>query len=126
MKNVVVLLVMSPSARRRALINQFAFADVEVLFAGDCRRAREVLGARADIDVAVTDLTLSDGNWRDVLEWTVHRDTPPPVVVVSPVGGERLWAEVLWRGAHDLLVEPVEGVEIRRSIEGAVRGAFVH
>jgi DNA-binding NtrC family response regulator len=123
-KTSAILLVMSPSQRRRALIPRFHRSGAEILLAGSCRRARQVLRTRADITVAVTDLTLNDGNWCDVLESTIHREVPTSVVVVSPVGGERLWAEVLWRGAHDLLVEPLEDLEVRRTLESATRASL--
>jgi len=122
-KPVVVLLIMVPGKRRRALAANLERAGLETLSASNCRGARELLRIRPDIAVAVTDLTLADGNWRDLLEYTIHRDVQTSVVVVSPVGGERLWSEVLWRGAHDLLVEPFEGLEIRRAVESAERAA---
>jgi DNA-binding NtrC family response regulator len=117
---------MPPSARRRAFTSSFPPTGLKLLFANDCRQARELSRSHPDITVAITDLTLPDGNWCDVLDHTMHRDAPPSVVVVSPVGGERLWAEVLWRGAYDLLVEPFEGLEVRRTVEGAVRAASAH
>ena len=33
----------------------------------------------------------------------------------------RLWSEALWRGVHDLLVEPYENFEVKRAVEGALR-----
>lgn len=120
-KHAVVLLIMASGERRRALTPALQHAGVDLITIGSCRGARELLRVRLDITVVVTDLTLADGNWCDMLEYTLHRDVQTAVLVVSPVGGERLWAEVLWRGAHDLIIEPLENIEVRRAVEGAVR-----
>ena len=43
----------------------------------------------------------------------------------SPRGDEKLWPEVLWRGAFDLIVEPFESFEVRRIVDGTLRAARV-
>ena len=71
----------------------------------------------------ITQLTLADGNWCDLFKYLVDRGSHASVVVSSPQADERLWSEVLWRGAYDLLVEPYESGEVCRVVEGALRVA---
>ena len=121
MKKTVLLI--GPGACRRVVTTNIKSLGMEMLFANDWRKARQTLEARPDITLAVTALTLVDGNWCDLVQHTAQRDFQTPVVVVSRTGSARLWAELLWRGAHDLLVEPLDDREVRRTIEGAVRAA---
>lgn len=123
MKNTVLLV--GPGACRQALTSAIEVLGMEVLAVHDWRQARQALDARPDIAVAITALTLGDGNWCDVVQHAAQRDFQTSVVVVSRTGSARLWAELLWRGGHDLLVEPLNGCEVRRTIEGAVRAAEV-
>ncbi len=58
----------------------------------------------------ITQLTLADGNWCDLFKYLVDRGSHASVVVSSPQADERLWSEVLWRGAYDLLVERTKAV----------------
>jgi DNA-binding NtrC family response regulator len=120
-KNTVLLV--GPGACRRVLTSNLETLGMETLFVNDWRQARQTLDARPDITVAVTALTLGDGNWSDVVQHAAQRNFQTAVVVVSRTGSARLWAELLWRGAHDLLVEPLNSREVRQTIEGAVRAA---
>ena len=51
------------------------------------------------------------------MDCDIHAST----VVSSPHADERLWSEVLWRGAYDLLVEPHESREVHQTVTGALR-----
>jgi FixJ family two-component response regulator len=53
----------------------------------------------------------------------VDRGIHASVVVSARLADERLWSEVLWRGAYDVIVEPYEAEEVRRIVEGALRAA---
>jgi hypothetical protein len=44
--------------------------------------------------------------------------------VSSPAADEHFWSEILWRGVHDLLVEPHDADQVRRAVEGAIRHAY--
>jgi DNA-binding NtrC family response regulator len=117
----VVLLVMPFSERRSMLLSKLESVDAKFLAAENCRDVRTVLRDQVDVNVIVTDTTLTDGSWCDVLNHVAHLGSRANVVVTSEVGDERLWSEVLWRGAYDLLLEPVEAREVRQVMEGALR-----
>jgi DNA-binding NtrC family response regulator len=117
------VLLVGPGACRRALTSTIRILGMEALFVSDWKGARQALDAQPDITVAITALTLGDGNWCDVVQHAAQRDFQTAVVVVSRTGSARLWAELLWRGAHDLLLEPLNRREVHRTIQGAVRAA---
>jgi DNA-binding NtrC family response regulator len=122
--SAVVLLVMPSSERRSMLLSKLKSLNAKFLAAENCRDARTVLRDQGDVNVILTDTTLTDGNWCDVLNHLSHRGSRANVVVTSEVGDERLWSEVLWRGAYDLLIEPVEAREVRQVMEGALRASL--
>jgi len=105
------------------LLSKLESVDAKFLAAENCRDARTVLRDQEDVNVIVTDTTLTDGNWCDVLNHVSHLGSRANVVVTSEVGDERLWSEVLWRGAYDLLIEPVETREVQQVMEGALRAS---
>jgi DNA-binding NtrC family response regulator len=121
-KKTTVLLV-GRGSRRQTLTSNLEVLGMEILFANDWRQARQLLQTNPEVAVAVTDLTLPDGNWCDVVQFAAQQDFQTSIVVVSRTGSERLWAELLWRGAHDLLVEPLNDREVRQTVEGAARAA---
>ena len=129
MTRPLTLLVMPPE-RRTPLLRSLQSLDLETLAVSTCGEARALLRTLPPIEVVITRVSLADGNWCDVLRHLVDADVPASVVVSSPRADEHLWSEVLWRGGYDLLVEPYESDEVRRTIEGALRasgrGKFVH
>ncbi len=77
---------------------------------------------RRDADVVLTDCHLPDGGWKDVLYELARRHTAaPPVIVVSRLADERLWAEVLNLCGHDVLATPFRADEVLWSISSAWR-----
>jgi DNA-binding NtrC family response regulator len=64
--------------------------------------------------VILTESSLPDGDWRDILSFSNSRCPGAQVVVMSRVADEALWAEVLNRGAFDLLAMPPEQPEVVR------------
>ncbi len=122
MKSVVALIVM-PSERRSPLVKKLRGLHVDVLAVDNCQQARGLLQTHPPVDVVIAQVTLSDGNWCDVFKYLVDNDIHASLVVSSPQADEILWSEVLWRGAYDLLVEPYESQELRKTLEGALRAS---
>jgi DNA-binding NtrC family response regulator len=72
----------------------------------------------------VTDATLEDGNWRDVLRTVVDYDPQAGVILIAPSSAdEMLWSEAMWLGVHDILVEPFTETEAQQVVEGVLRAA---
>ncbi len=99
---------------------------ISVLAARNCRETRQMFQSVQGIELVITATTFSDGNWTDVLKCLVDAGVKASVVVTSSHASERLWSEVLWRGAYDLLVEPYESSEVCRVVEGAARASSGH
>jgi len=85
------------------------------------RDARRIMESGDAIDVIVCDLSLPDGNWSDVMRDVIASGTSACVVVRAAGADQRLWSEVLWRGAYDILVAPYSREEAQRTLEGATR-----
>jgi DNA-binding NtrC family response regulator len=74
------------------------------------------------VSVLITESSLSDGVWKDVLGDVSNFQDPPKIIVTSDLGDERLWAEALSCGAYDVLAKPFHRSEIRRIISLAWNG----
>jgi FixJ family two-component response regulator len=69
--------------------------------------------------VVITEQHLSVGTWRDVLEVMQVLPDPPLVIVISTHADDRLWAEALNLGAHDVLAKPLDRHEAIRVLQWA-------
>ena len=123
MPDLIELLLVMCGERRTQLLEILESSDAHVLTVSSCREARRVLKTHPTIEVVIADLSHPDGNWCDILKCLVDSGISASIVVSAPYADDRLWSEVLWRGAYDLLVEPHESFEVRRIVEGAARAA---
>jgi len=81
--------------------------------AGSLGQARTKLRQKR-FSAVVTEASLPDGNWLDVLNLTRDIATGPQVIVTDKQADARFWAEVLNLGAYDLLPQPFYEPEVRR------------
>jgi DNA-binding NtrC family response regulator len=72
-----------------------------------------------DISVVLCERDLRPGSWIDLLEGIRDLPHPPSLIVTSGMADERLWAEVLNRGAWDVLAKPFDHMEVVRSVKSA-------
>jgi DNA-binding response OmpR family regulator len=79
---------------------------------------------QADYDVVLTEATLHDGNWLDVLHLVRDFRQSPNVIVTDPAADDQFWAEALNLGAYDLLAQPYYEPEVRRILFNACSHAF--
>lgn len=117
--NATTLLVLSPQ-RRSKLQRLLNDCGVQTSVASTLEEARQKLASSSSYDLVLTDAELPDGSWQDLLEFVLDSRKACEIVVNSSCGDEDLWAEVLQRGAYDLLVEPYDRQEVCRIIEGAL------
>ena len=84
----------------------------------DLQKAHAQL-AQHRYEVILTEASLPDGSWLDVLE--LARDLAPAaeVIVTDPYADARFWAEALNLGAYDLLAQPFYESEWRRILSNA-------
>src|SRR5438132_12700861 len=114
---IKALLVMARE-RRLPLLDVLESCSIEVLPVCDCNEARRMLEAQPPVQVVVTDTALPDGDWR-VLEIVVQGGANIEVVVCSRLGDPNLWLDVLEQGGYDVLVEPFDHEEVRRTLQVA-------
>ncbi len=120
-KKAVALVVMSLPERLKSLLAELKSLNLDILTVPTCRQARNLLRTTSPVDVVITDVTLTDGNWSDVLREVVEMGADTHVVVHASSPDAILWSEVLWRGVYDMVTEPYQEQEVRTVIEGAVR-----
>lgn len=71
--------------------------------------------------VVICDAELPDGGWRDVLRNIGPRANSPLLIVAGRLADDRLWAEVLNEGGHDVLAKPFRPAEVLQSVTSACR-----
>jgi len=76
---------------------------------------------KRQFEVVVCERDLQSGSWKDVLEQATILPDPPSLIVTSRLADERLWAEALNLGAHDVLAKPFDSNEALRVIGAAWR-----
>ena len=82
------------------------------------RQARNHLNQQ-EYDLILTEASLPDGNWLDVLHLTRESPKETEVIVTDPLADARFWAEALNLGAYDLLAQPFYEPEVRRILSNA-------
>jgi DNA-binding NtrC family response regulator len=70
-------------------------------------------------DVILTEASLPDGGWMDVLHMVRECPREPEVIVTDAQADARFWAEALNLGAYDLLAQPFYEPEVRRILYNA-------
>ena len=120
----VVLLVLSCPERHARLAAILRALGVDLLRVRQCWEARALLQTRPPLLAVVTDVTLEDGNWCDVLRAVVDYDPQAGLILVAPSSAdEMLWSEAIWQGVHDILVDPFTEAEAQQVVESVLRVA---
>ena len=124
MQNEVTALIVMPKERRSRLLDHLS--GVNVRTASSCEEAAELLREDPEVRVVLTDLSLPDGSWFDVLNRVGDLNASAEVVVCARVADERLWTQVLEAGGFDVLVEPYQEREVKRILRAAATGRSSH
>ena len=121
---IKAMLVMARE-RRLPLLDLLESCGFEVLLVFDCNQARRMLETQLPVQVVLTDRTLPDGDWRQVLEIVAQGRPNVQVVVCSRLGDHTLVIDVLEQGGYDVLIEPYQREEIQRVLEGAADRSYI-
>lgn len=70
--------------------------------------------------VVVTDTSLPDGGWADVLKATCACPSYPPLIVVSRLADVSLYLDIMESGAYDLVVPPLASADLAHIVNGAL------
>ena len=71
--------------------------------------------------IVLCDSQPATGTWQQLLAALSKLPDPPLLIVTSRVADERLWAEALNLGAHDVLAKPYENTEVLWVLNAALR-----
>lgn len=69
--------------------------------------------------VILTEASLPDGGWPDVLELARQSAPDTEVIVTDPFADARIWSEVLNLGGYDMLAQPFFAPEVQRILSNA-------
>lgn len=106
--------------RSRALIRQIEEQGVGVIAAAGRDEARTILQGSPHVPIVLTDESLPDGDWRDVLQDVAAAGVPAEVVVCTASSQSMtLCFELLDRGAFGLIAEPFDRDQLQWLINTA-------
>ena len=112
-----VLLVHDQEEPFHALEQILLSQGIRTEHAHTCSEAGSALRGPCSARVVLTDTSLSDGTWADVLDLA----SAVPVVVVSRLVDIELYLNALERGAADFIVPPVSPDDLAYVIGTAIR-----
>ena len=115
-----ICVLMADSETRENLQGLLAELQLEVVAAASSSVYRNLARERR-FAVVICDTKLPDGSWVDVFETLTHEEAPS-FIVTSRLADDRLWVDVLHRGAYDVLVQPFDRSEVARVISLASDG----
>jgi DNA-binding NtrC family response regulator len=116
-KTTIVLVMAGRDPVLEAIERQLEVLDVPRHRATSLQEFQQLSQESDTPDVVITGVSLPDGNWCDVLRSTVRDGASTRVLVCAREADERLWSEAIWRGVHDILVEPIAADHLRRAFE---------
>ncbi len=96
------------------------------------RRVRNYSASRAALQnpprpaLVLTDTSLPDGSWADVIEVTRAVAPSPPVIVVSRLVDIKLYLDVMESGAYDFVVPPLTSADVAYLVSGALLRSSFH
>jgi DNA-binding NtrC family response regulator len=102
----------------RRLVEMLDALPIQVEHVNSVRKAAIHL-RQVNYDVILTEASLPDGGWMDVLHLVRESSHEPEVIVTDPQADARFWAEALNLGAYDLLAQPFYAPEVRRILYNA-------
>jgi DNA-binding NtrC family response regulator len=80
---------------------------IRVLWASSITAVTALLDSASNEAVVVTELALTDGNWRDLVESLRRIGKPVRVALLSPTRTSELWWDALECGVEDILLAPL-------------------
>lgn len=113
------VLVVIPEDRRSSLLRHLEPCGMGVLPVDSCREACQILQTNSQVEVILTDPTLPDGSWCDLLVAAARHGRRARTVICMRTADPMLWIDVLEGGAFDVLVEPYQPEEVRRIVRAA-------
>ena len=97
---------------------------LEIRAVASCREAEHEIEHNRTAEVIFTDLQLSDGDWKQILQMARQSPAPAEVVIVSRFVDVPLYLDALEAGIFDFVVPPFHTVELGYIIVNAIYACF--
>jgi DNA-binding NtrC family response regulator len=102
-----VLLVHNEPDAFRGLEEMLHEQEIRTAQAHQCAEARSLLKETRPVDLVLTDVTLADGTWKDIIRMVRKSAKNTPVIVMSRVVSMKLYLDTQDAGAADFIVPPM-------------------
>ena len=113
------VLVVLPEARRMSLLKHLGACGMAFLPVQTRKEACRILQTNPNVEVILTDPTLPDGSWGDLVAEAPRCGSRAKTVICMRTADPMLWIDVLEGGAFDVLVEPYQPEEVQRIVRAA-------
>jgi DNA-binding NtrC family response regulator len=114
------LLVYDEEEPLRAVEQTLLEQRMSTLRVRNCSEAMAVLRRSDPPAIVLTETSLPDGGWADVLEATCACPSYVPLIVVSRLVDVRLYLDVLESGAYEFVVTPLASADLAYIVRGAL------
>lgn len=115
-----VLLVHDQEEIFQALEQTLFDQGIRTQHAHTCSEVSAALRGPRSPRLVLTDTTLADGTWADVLDLASREREAVPVIVVSRVVDIDLYLETLESGASDFIVPPLSPADLGHVVKAAM------
>ncbi len=119
-----VLFVHLDQTQAAALEASLASQAVKILRAQNCREAGSILAGPEPPQLVLTDTSLPDGSWADVVALARKSHVPINVIVVARLVNTRFYVEVIEAGAYDFIASPFQPYELGYVLNCALQNAL--
>lgn len=103
----MAVIIVAESEPEPAIENELKARGVTVQWAPSIKAASGLLHSTLDGTLVITELSLRDGNWRDLVERVRCVGNFIPVVLLSSTRTAELWWDALECGVEDILQAPL-------------------
>jgi DNA-binding NtrC family response regulator len=104
---VRALIIVAESEPEPAIENELTTRGITVQWAPSINAASGLLQSTLNGTLVITELSLRDGNWRDLVERVRCMGNFVPVVLLSSTRTAELWWDALEYGVEDILQAPL-------------------
>jgi len=105
-----------PRSRALPLLRSLESCCADVSWVATHREFQQALRQEPDVEVVLTDVTLPDGDWREVL---AEVDSRAEVIVCVSKPERAFYCEVIQMGAYDVLSELEDPANLRNLLRAA-------
>ena len=118
-KQLSALLVYEHEGPIRSLETNIVSQGMRTLRSRNCSEVRTLLREPSPPDLILTEVSLPDGTWEDVLKSANAAPGSVPVIVFSHIVEMALYLDILQRGAYDFTVPPISFWDLAHIVRGA-------